>query len=310
MASGNKTQIAAFMIFFGLTSVWTGIGSFRRKRRVADVASSRTASAAQGLTEFEGFAWHTGTIVKNLVGSDCCLRHIKLQQYVKRGKSGSWETIWTNTNADHFYLVDRTGVVKVITHNSEYDSVITTKSWGNVPKAYQEEVLGLGRFQKTFGGLVGFPPSGWFGGSYRIVEYSLPIGSPVFCQGSFSTPAELGKQINIPGISTFFEMLQKQAKQPAHTMMSLDTNRDGTVCETEVHTAYVVAGQIALQKSAMSDEMGNAPLHGLLQHSKEHALILSGRHQYYLLKKLGFWYMLQIVGGAALVAGGVFTFFT
>lgn len=302
MADKGKAEIAMMMI--GGTLVWSGVHSFRRKRRVADVASSRTATAAQGLAEFEGFAWHTGAIVKNLNGNDCCLRHIQLQHYVKRGKHGSWETIWSTSNTDHFYLVDKTGSVKVTVTDSNYESVTKTLRWGGVPKAYQDEILRLGSFKSSLGGLVGFPPSGWFGGSYRILENSIPVGCPVYCQGSFSTPQELQKTVSIAGIATFYEMIQKQAKQPIHTMMSLDKNRDGQVCETEATTAFVVAGQVALQRSAATDPMVSAPLHGLVQSSKEHPLIISGRHQHYLIKKLGYWYMLQIVAGAALSAAG------
>jgi hypothetical protein len=308
--SDNRIKGAVSFMALGGVFVVSGIHSFRRKRRVADVASSRSATAAQGLVELEGFAWHSGSLVKNLNGHDCCLRHIKLQHYVKRHKSSSWETIWENRNSDHFYLVDKLGSVKIFTHDTNYDAVETTMRWQSVPSRYQEEILNLGSFKSTLGGLVGFPPSGWFGGSYRILENSIPVGCPVYCQGSFSTPLNLNKTVTIPGIATFFNMIQKQAKQPIHTMMSLDKNRDGRVCESEATTAFVVAGQVALRKSASNENMGSAPLHGLVQSTQEHPLIISGRHQHYLLKKLGYWYMLQVVGGAAMIAAGFAFLFT
>lgn len=302
MASDDTFKLVAFMAFSGFALVGKGISDFRKKRRVADVACSKAATAAQGLTELEGFAWHGGTIYKNLSQTDSCVRFIELQQYVRRNKSSYWDTIWTHTEGE-FYLVDKTGAVKVILPNKDFNGVTITKNWGSVPSFYQSDVLSFMGSKSTG---FGFPPTGWFGGSFRIRETSIPVGCPVYCQGNFVTPNENPKTVTSEGINHFFEMIQKNAKQPVHANLSFDSNRDGIVSEDEANSAFMAAGQVALRKSVEAEKNSNVPLCGVVMSSNEHPMILATRHQHYLLQSMGKWCLLEIIGGAALVAASAF----
>lgn len=301
MASDDSFQVIAFLTFIGGGLVIKGIKDFKTKRRVADMACSKAATAAQGLTELEGFAWNMEPPLKNMASQDVCYRHVSIQKYISGQKKNYWETQLTHSTSQ-FYLVDATGAVQILMANKIVQAKPKYQKWQSLPAAYQNQILALDGVHH----ISGFPPKGWLSSSFRICEISLPLGCPIYAQGYFSSPSEIKKRIDPDGLSHFFEILQRKSKQPIHTMLSIDRNRDGRVCEEEAQSAFVSAGQVALRRQKETSTKSTIPVYGLLTSSSEHSLIVAGQHQHYLLQNLGFWYLMEIIAGAALIAAAAF----
>ena len=94
MSSKDPVFDAIIIAFFsGGACLVSGIASFIKKRRVADVAIAG-ATAAQGLVELEGFAWNSTPPVKNLLNQDCAYRYFAVEEYVKTKNSSHWAVRW------------------------------------------------------------------------------------------------------------------------------------------------------------------------------------------------------------------------
>ncbi|MCB9072030.1 MAG: hypothetical protein H6623_00290 [Bdellovibrionaceae bacterium] len=298
MSDSSQSKLILSLYAGSIASVMYGIKTFRKKRRILDTPSNRIATAAQGLAEFEGFAWNSEPLIKNINGQDCCYRKIELQEKVERKNYSSWETRWTSFTGNTFYVVDKTGVALILATNGDINGQQLTERWHSINPDYQNKIV-----QSVSSSISGFPPgSGWFSRSFRIQETSIPLGSPILCQGSFSTPSEYPQKVFREGMGEFCLFLQQTIRKPIHEMQRLDLDKDGEVSAEETVSAFTQAAQNSLKLYRESSEKIDVTVYGMLTHDLSHPLFVENGHQYHALQKIGNKSILFVILGAALAS--------
>lgn len=132
LTSASYLGLLAFGLRLGQPSAWraclaliAGVGllawasSYKRARAIADVATSRIGSAAQGYVEIVGRASTTPSelIVSPLSGIACIWYRYRV--YSKDGNRGEWREIDSGTSATTFEIADGTGACRVDPEHAE-----------------------------------------------------------------------------------------------------------------------------------------------------------------------------------------------
>jgi hypothetical protein len=306
MASNDKggaLKGGIFLIVLGGGLVYSGLRRFRRTRKVEDTPTSPIQSAPQGYVEIQGNAWPLAeSATKNVRGKSSVFRHLKVQMLVRSGKNNRWKSIYEERSEKPFLVFDASGAALVRPQDAELELTKQNRRWVDVSPEVQKELR-----ERVH--VNGFPPSGGlFSNSFRILEGSIVVGSPVYLKGNFTTPSreicvtpELGheafreklKRISIHKYSRFF-----------------DKNNDGEVCAQEAIDGFHAASQVSERQAvggtqAVSSFSPSAVIcQGEMATNPTHKLYLADCAQHHLLKRIGNWNILRIVGGAVLIGVG------
>ncbi len=118
-------SLVFFIIFLiaGISLFIWGFLSFRSKRLIENIPTSKIRSIAMGLVEI------TGRVVPrkdNLLKSpfsqnDCVYYKCTIEEYRHSGKNSRWVTIFKDEKYDFFYLKDDTGMVLIDPKNAKID---------------------------------------------------------------------------------------------------------------------------------------------------------------------------------------------
>jgi hypothetical protein len=108
-------------IYGGILTI-VGIGifvqalfSFRKKRLIENVPTSKIRSIAMGLVEIYGevVPWNDNILKSPFTQKDCVYYRYTIDELRSTGKSAHWITINKGVDFDNFYLKDDTGMVLV-----------------------------------------------------------------------------------------------------------------------------------------------------------------------------------------------------
>ena len=123
MADFRILIFAAVAFIIGIVLFISGLSSFKRKRLMENIPTSKIRSLAMGLAEIYGEAVHSkGKLLKSpFSGSRCVYYDFKVEKLVSTGKSSYWSTIKTGREGEHFFLKDDTGMVLVTTEGANLD---------------------------------------------------------------------------------------------------------------------------------------------------------------------------------------------
>jgi hypothetical protein len=295
--SRNDPQGAGIaLLFFGGALLVKGLMNFRKSRKIQDTARIDIASAPQGLVEVEGYAWPLEPSLAAVCGRQVVYYHYKVQELVKRGKNSSWETRYEFNHNASFYAIDHSGVCIV---NPNKDSMDITEKITKLD-FYAESIEALSnsaRQQSSWLGKI-------FSGTYRLVEYKLFVGSPVYVCGNLQ--AMNLNQVKIRGdYKKFLTQVKTMNVNPIFKMSKLDFNRDGVLSDDEM-----VAGIADVSKESWSSSVElETQLVGTISSSDVHNLIVADGHQEQYLKRLTSFNLIKIWGGVALMGAGLFFLF-
>ena len=310
----NADQIKVVVITIGLGAfiVRWAYKSLQTRRKVEDMPTSRARSAAQGLNEFQGYAWPLFNTVKCAFNNDCVYYVIHLEKYVKRGKSSTWENIYTHVVVSDFFLIDPTGAVQVLPEGADFSIQKRTSAWTSLSKSAQDFMLknyiphDVGR---------GFPPgSGFFGGlftgRFRLRENYILLGSPLLVIGGFDSTAGGEKNLhNNPPLQSFYDKIKKDVRLKIGTTSNFfDLNKDGVVEAEEIRRGIYYMARALINPKAPPIEtiMTPVPLHGLVKKTDHHDLVVIDSHEA-LYRHQAEWYLyLCFLGGAALIVFGAY----
>lgn len=293
MSRGDPKGAGIALIFVGGAFIYKGLVNFRKSRKIQDTARIDIASAPQGLVEVEGYAWPMETSLAAVCGRQVVYYHYKVQQLVKRGKSSSWETKYEFNHNPSFYIIDHSGVGIV---NPNKDSMDLTERITKLDH-YAESIEALTTSSRHQSGWLGK----MFSGSYRLVEYKLLVGSPVYVCGNLQ--AMNMNQVKIRGdYKKFLAQIKTMNVNPVFKMSRLDTNRDGILSDDEM-----ILGHADTSKEAsFHTTEGKVKVVGSMAASPAHNLIVADGHEHQYLKRLTSFNLLKIWGGVALIGGGLF----
>lgn len=312
MSSGEEVKgiIGCLMIGGGL--LWRAIKKHKKARQVQDTPRSKVASAPQGYVELQGFAWPIAQTFEGGEGYDTVYYSFTLQKQVTKGhgksKRREWETVFVRVHADPFYLVDGTGLVRVIPIGAELElGSAKTRDWQRVSKKDKDRIL-----EKVVNiKIPDFPPHdfmwGLFGSRYRIIEYEIPVGSPVYVNGDLKANEGLPQRIQATGLTNFYgRLFDKETKVQKNLKTLIDKNQDGKISADEALHGYRLAGHLALKKSKTENvEETDFEVFGNLAGSQNRKLFLANAHEEHVVQRLNKFVWLQFVGGALLVTLGL-----
>lgn len=303
--------ILALGAFF-CSCLYFGFQNLSRARRIRDTAVSKTASAAQGQVELEGFAWPMEQPLVSLNHIPVVYHALKLQQYKKVGKSHQWITIWTKPCYANFYLCDETGACVVQTIDSFVTCESRTERLSKLT-ASEKHVL-----NNLLDGEVGYLPTGdgllssLFTSGYRIIEERIPVGSFVYTMGKFNSLEGGPRILEDLRLNRLTSKLKDYRINSARFKAVMDSDRNGTISEEEYQRGFGIVGRSAFSSpSSLPDREPTKKdpylVHGLLCKGDEKCEISTfGQNQ--LLNKLrwriwgsfigggvSLWFLLQIL---------------
>lgn len=306
-------KLAGICIFGGGYLVVTGVNNWRKKRRALDVATSKIESAPQGLVELQGFAWPSSSVepMENLWDKACVFKRLKVQQYVHRNKNSSWETISTYESTQPFYLIDKTGVVKIIPTGFDLHLQEKKLKWEDISIPQRKKILS--KMESGFWSSAPPLETGFFSGSYRCIEEALLIGSPVLVHGNLWSGASPQKLRMNRALQDFYSRIKKSSQ---FLLRTADLNKDGVISEEEaIDGMYSIASK-TLNSADVNTEIKKIEgsplpeeeviLKGVVSKHDMYASFIADCHQENLVKRLGSWGMIGIWSGAALIIAGAF----
>jgi hypothetical protein len=307
--SEEQLKVIFVVFFLGLFFFWQAIRRHKMLRQVEDHPCSKAESAAQGLTELQGFAWSKAVGPKSFDGTEMVYFNLVLQKEVTEGsgknRRKTWKTVGSYSFAEPFYLIDGTGLTELVQSASELAiDGLKTRNWSSI--APSEKNYLLDNFLKT--SIPGFPPSGslfgLFSSKFRIQEAKINLGSPIYAKGFFETPntSEI-PQITLPGLAKFAgQVFNAQTRSIRDVRSLLDQNKDGKISYSEAQTGYVrLASFSKLQANQGNNPVADRemPVFGRMTSSSEHKLLIADCHEDLLRQKFKRQFYGNLAGGLA-----------
>jgi hypothetical protein len=309
----NIDTFKAAIICLGV-GAYALIQSFKKiriQRLLEDTPTSKTRSAAQGFSEFQGYAWTLYSTTQCSMNHDCVYYHLELQKYVKRGKNSKWETVHSMEHATDFLLVDNTGAIQIQIPGADFQIESRVTSWSQLSEPTRQRLLkGNLSNHEAFD----FPPAlsilgGLFSGTYRIVEKSIWLGCPLLILGDFSGhTGEKAPTPLTPGLIPFFEKVQSDPRLKIGSQSSyFDLNKNGKVTPDEIRRSlYYIARSLVQNQKTSSSPVLFIPLHGLINKSDNHDLLILDCHERSLVEDGSGKFYLLFCAGVILVVLGIY----
>lgn len=288
----------------------------KRKRQVEDTIRSFTASAPQGLVELQGFAWPIGeNIIKLPSNLEGVYYSFSLQKLVTKGSGKNrrkeWVTVYSYYFGKSFYLVDAKGLAVVDIQTSELVLDSNKICGWNYLSADKKLHLMTDIITQP---VASFPPSnflfGIFSASFRIVENEIPIGSPLYVRGSFSSSGHEKSFAESVGLTRFHQQVFKENSGQLKDLNALlDENKNAHVSSQEAQVGYSKIAQISKRRTTQ-EKLPEKPIQvfGELKKTVEHPLLVSNAHEQHLVERLGKFLIPLYAGAVCFTAASIFTF--
>lgn len=291
--------------------IYHGLRRFLRSERVENTSTIPIASAAQGLVEFQGYAYPLSKTKTTLEGKECVYLSYELQK-----KSKNWHTVWTFNDKDPFAIVDSSGLACVDPTNINLDSPTVTQSYNSIDERGKQRIESL-----VGSSIKGFPPSfGILGTQFRIVQKAIYFASPILVIGNFHTDATATSLQVGADYPAFFKRVQEVMKNDRKRNQSL---QKGLSALTDTRKAHSIKRslegeqgendslflRISLDEGNTSASQISITSIGTVAANSTHSLYVADSHEAVLLKRIGQWNLSLVIGGAALIAVGLYLFF-
>jgi hypothetical protein len=208
----------------------------RQYRFMADTATSRIASAAQGYVELKGIgAMIPGAEIRSPFSQRRCLWYQCIVEQRKNiGKSTRWHNISHENSDQIFYLEDQTGCCIILPEGAHIIPSIELHWYGN---HLQDKARGALR-------------SGWLArfigiGRYRFTERLILVADPLYAIGFFRTvqgntePEDLQQRVNT--------LVDGWKQQPLKYLSAFDIDNNGRIQRKEWKLVRAHAKQLILR---------------------------------------------------------------
>jgi len=109
--------------FLGLLFFSVGLLSFKRKRLMENIPTSKIRSLAMGLAEVYGEAVPAkGKLLRSPFSNSSCVYYsYKVQERRNSGKHSYWANVRSGSDGEYFFLKDDTGMVLVSTKGARFE---------------------------------------------------------------------------------------------------------------------------------------------------------------------------------------------
>jgi hypothetical protein len=251
-------------------SLFAWVATYRRYRHIHDLPTSRVASAAQGYVELYGRAAQLpgATIVSRLSAQPCCWYRY---QIMRRTSNNKWEHVESGTSHEHFLLVDDTGECVISPDGAEV----------------------LVKRKET-----------WTQGEYQHTEWLLPVGSPLYALGEFTTVS--GAVLELDERADVSDLLAEWKKDRDALHERFDANRDGEIDMEEWELARIEAQREVRQRHA--DIRSRDGVHLLRKPRDRRLFLLADRLPQELGRKYQWWSRFHLAAFLLAGCGALITF--
>ncbi len=301
------SNVAIFLICSGATLFFKGIKNFLRSRKSEDTSTIPIKSAPQGLVELEGYTYPVLETKKSLEGKPCVFLEIELQKKT----DDNWVTVWKSKNNTIFGIVDPTGIACIDPKQATTEIKRQLYMWKKLDNKSQAELTNL--IDKD---ISGFPPTGFFSSTYRVIQKAIYVGNPIYVMGSFRTSSDQKAFDLGPNFPDFVRKVQNQMKalKFAETTLNSLTDKHKALLlkkKLENNSILEVSGLINKQEQVTysKDSEFDVVVSGFVENSETHKLFFADCHERELLKRIGRWNLPMMIIGLGLMVLGTFMLF-
>lgn len=194
------------LVAMSIVSFFAWLANFRRYRQIADLPTSKVASAAQGYVELFGKSEMIDgeTITSQLSGTACCWFSYQIEE---KNSKNEWSVRDSGQSVRHFHLVDDTGKCVISPDGAE---VLTND--GRV----------------------------WESGSERYTEWLLLPRSTLYAIGEFRTGSAVASPVADENAQTG-ALLAEWKQNQARLLERFDLDKDGKIDMKEWELARLQA---------------------------------------------------------------------
>jgi hypothetical protein len=321
----------------GAYLIWKFLRSRKRVRQVEDTATAKTATAALGFSELEGFAWPKESTFKSRGGNELVYYAFNLEKCVSEGtgknKKKRWKNVFSMKHCPDIYLVDATGLVEVPIATAELEMKPgVVKDWARL--AVEEKRFFLNVIGKNH--IPSFPPTssffGLFSSSFRVIESEIKVGSPLYVLGFLNKSAAVRSASSVvnagqgfatnltwdnrqlvkkTGLTSFAKAVFNPETRSLRNLDSvIDRDGDGKKSEQELTAAYTGAAMVALRNSSKPDSIEQEfEVHGAFESTKDQELVVADTHQEQLSKRMSLATYIQLGTGLVFIAMAIYSAF-
>lgn len=300
----REIDLVISLIVIGLVLIYKGYKGFRTRRKVEDTATSKIASAPQGLAEVQGYAWGT-TPLLCLDGRPACYWSLVVQEERGSGKEKKWVTVFTYESKSLILVTDSSGACGVSPEKAQWEVAEETFQGSRLTEAHRH-VLGqhlpdVLQYAQS-GGLFGI-----LGSKSRFIERRVLVGSPVYVRGNFSASGIFSETRAVGDYESFYAQMPKFNSATYRSTM-FDSNKDGIIDEEEARNGFSMAANSFVRNAKSKSEM--VKLTGMFIADAQHGLIIADVHEKHLVSRLKGDTALWLYGGFALFGTGLYFLLT
>jgi hypothetical protein len=255
----EKLNIRFFSILLvsGILLAFDSIKKIKRKIEMKNISKQLLSSASAGSVEIEGVSWPFRAIHNSMQGQKVVFRQVIIQQYVRRGKRGSWQKVWEKNSSEQFMVFDQSGFA-IINPGFETANLVIEEIPKSIYRAHQLTPAQHESFHDFYdNSLFGFSTSlnqGWLlsiissSAKYRIVERSIPLGSPLFIYG-YLIPDDTFRFVHLKEDHAHYnKKMTKFLVNKNYMKPFFDKSRDGIVDDVELKKGFQSAISAMIKK--------------------------------------------------------------
>ncbi len=285
--------------------------SWRRRRNIENLPTSKIATAASGECEFQGVAWPTDKAsCRTPLGHSAVYFDFKLEKEVREGKSTTWKTVHRKQSGEPFLLADSSGLAMIVPTEAQLEATWDWWAWDDLSEERQEKLA------RDLPGIAEFPPKpGFFGlmpeAKFRVGEQVLCPGSPLLVHGTFHPDAHGFFVTPHAGFSEFKKEAMRWLSAPEAALLSrFDVNEDGRISDKELKAGFYGMAKAAAGGGSRGSYTpppippGAIRCAGRVIGGKN--LIMADCFESHAVERQGSHHWAKLIGAAALIALGAF----
>ena len=289
MSNDNTTalKLVVILISLGAITVVRELKKIKKKTKIKNISKQVICAASAGLVELEGVAWPLRTVHHSLEGKRIVCRSVVIKKRVRRGKSKSYETVWSKNSAEPFLIFDQTGYILVEPAYSVFQSAISDEVEEKTYSPYNIKLEGINNFNEFYDNSIeGFRVSlnnsffsKLFSPDFIILERTIAVGFPLLIHG-YITPTDTASYISEDSnLLSFREKVVRLMNSKSLQLKFLDKNKDRLIDDNELRRGFQGALAVSLKSPLAITNLknigtSNEKIFGCLRSSKTEELVI------------------------------------